>query len=184
MLRRMAIVPTIPTLETTHLRLRPFTLDDAPYIFTLLNEPSFVHNIGDRGVRELDDARAYIHDGPLTMYAEHGLGLCLVEQRSDGEPVGMCGLLVRPTLDLPDLGYAFSPAYWGRGYATEACRALLTWAKRAHGLTQVLAIVKPSNAGSIRVLEKLGFVRDGQRELGPGDVVIVFAYDDAQRPWP
>lgn len=162
--------------ETARLRLRPLTLDDAPYVLGLLNEPSFIQHIGDKGARDLDGARKYLAEGPLAMYAEHGLGLWLVEERASGAPIGMCGLLQRPTLPEPDLGYAFTPAYWGRGYALEACRATLAWGRETKGLARILAIVSPGNAASIAVLRKLGMVEEGRREMRPGDEVLVFAW--------
>lgn len=162
--------------ETARLRLRPLTLDDAPFVLGLLNEPSFLEHIGDKGARDLDGARRYLAEGPLAMYAAHGLGLWLVEEKKSGAPIGLCGLLQRPTLPEPDLGYAFKPASWGQGYALEACRATLAWGREAKGLTRILAIVSPGNAASIRVLEKLGMVDEGLRELTAGDPVRVFAY--------
>lgn len=165
------------TLETPRLRLRPLALDDAPFILGLLNEPSFIEHIGDKGARDLDGARRYLAEGPLAMYATHGLGLLLVESRATGEPLGMCGLLQRPTLPDPDLGYAFKPAHWGQGYALEACRAALAWARAERGLGRVLAIVSPGNAASIKVLRRLGMVEEGRRALTPGaDEVLVFAW--------
>lgn len=162
--------------ETARLRLRPLTLDDAPFILGLLNEPSFIAHIGDKGARDLDGARRYLAEGPLAMYAAHGFGLWLVEDKAGGAPLGMCGLLQRPTLPEPDLGYAFVPAAWGRGYATEACRATLAWGREAKGLRRILAIVSPGNAASIAVLEKLGMRSEGRRELAPGNEVLVYAW--------
>lgn len=162
--------------ETARLRLRPLTLDDAPFILGLLNEPSFLEQIGDKGARDLDGARRYLAEGPLAMYAAHGLGLWLVETKAEGAPLGMCGLLQRPTLPAPDLGYAFVPAAWGRGYATEACRATLDWGREAKGLSRILAIVKPGNQASIAVLARIGMALVDRRELAPGDEVLVYAW--------
>jgi ribosomal-protein-alanine N-acetyltransferase len=168
--------------ETARLRLRPLTLDDAPYILGLLNEPSFLQHIGDKGARDLDGARRYLSEGPLAMYAAHGLGLWLVEERSSGSPIGMCGLLQRPTLPEPDLGYAFTPAFWGQGYALEACRATLAWGRELRGFDRILAIVSPANAASIAVLRKLGMVEEGRRRLTPeADEVLVFASSQPPR---
>ena len=139
--------------ETARLRLRLLSLDDAPFILRLINEPSFLEHIGDKGVRDLEGARAYLADGPMASYARHGHGLMAVAVKETGEPIGMCGLLKREHLDHPDLGYAFLPEAWGLGYAFEAARAVLEDAK----LDRVLALVSPGNGPSIRLLEKLGF---------------------------
>jgi RimJ/RimL family protein N-acetyltransferase len=144
------------------------TPEDAPFLRALLNEPSFLRYIGDRGVRTDDDARAYVADGPAASYAEHGFGLYLVTLRADGTPIGICGLLRRPTLDAADLGYAFLPAHWSRGYARESASAVVAHARRDLGLDRLLAITSPDNDPSIRVLEALGFRFDRLTRLGEG----------------
>jgi len=153
-------------IETDRLRLRRFTLDDAPFVLALVNDPSFKQFIGDKGVRTEDDARAYLQSGPLASYAQFGFGLFLVERKSDGAHVGMCGLLKRPTLEDVDVGYAFLPAFWHQGYAREAVAATLAYGTRAFGLTRIVAITTPENAASIRVLIDLGFVLKGLAQTG------------------
>jgi [ribosomal protein S5]-alanine N-acetyltransferase len=142
--------------ETPRLLIRRLDATDAPLILRLLNEPSFLENIGDRGVRSLDDARTYLAKGPFASYAEHGFGLSHVSLKAGGEGIGMCGLLKRDWLDAPDLGFAFFPEFWSKGYAYESSVGVIEWGRRTLGITRVVGIVKPGNAGSIRVLEKLG----------------------------
>src|SRR5205809_1402527 len=103
-------------LETDRLQLRLLSVDDAEFILRLLNEPSFIQNIGDRGVRTLDDARAYITNGPIASYEKHGFGLLLVQLKTTGTPIGICGLLKRDALPEPDIGYALLPEFWSNGY--------------------------------------------------------------------
>lgn len=150
---------------TERLRLRRLTVEDAPFMVELLNEPSFLENIGDKGVRTLEEAREYLRTGPLASYEQHGFGLLLVTWQ--GTPIGMCGLLKREGLDAPDIGYAFSPRYWSQGYAIEAATAVLRYAQETLRLNRLLAITKPENQASIRVLEKLGFTFSGMVKL-PG----------------
>jgi ribosomal-protein-alanine N-acetyltransferase len=145
------------TLQTDRLRIRELTLADAPFMLVLLNEPSFIHNIGDRGVRTLEDARRYLESGPLASYARHGFGLCLVEFRDPAEPIGICGVLKRDELPDPDIGFAFLPAFWSKGYAYESAAAVMSDARDTLRLSRLLAIVNPTNTGSIRLLERLGF---------------------------
>lgn len=145
------------TLQTARLELRPLAESEAEFILSLLNEPSFLENIGDRGVRTLDDAREWIQRAPMASYERFGFGLLLVSLRESGTPIGICGLLKRETLDDPDIGYALLPAYWGQGYALEAAMAITTDAWERFGLQRIAAIAKPENRASIRVLEKLGF---------------------------
>ena len=145
-------------LETRRLTLRLIAAEDAAFILKLLNEPSFLRFIGDRGVRNLDDARAYIEKGPITSYERHGLGLWLVQLREGGTPIGMCGLLKRDNLDDIDIGFAYLPEYWGQGYGYEAAAAVMDHGRRVLGIPRIVAIVSPDNAGSIRLLEKIGLM--------------------------
>lgn len=143
-------------LETKRLRLRRLTATDDAFILQLLNEPSFIANIGDRGVRTLVDARRYLTDGPIASYRKHGYGLYGVELKASGEPIGICGLVRRDYLEDADVGFAFLPQFWLRGYAFESAAAVKAFAFDTLGLRRVLAITSPDNAGSIRVLEKIG----------------------------
>ena len=143
-------------IETGRLALRRLTLEDAPFILELVNQPSWLRFIGDKGVRTLEDARDYLRKGPLDMYARLGFGLLRVALR-DGPPIGLCGLIKRDTLPDPDLGFAFLPGYWRQGYAVEAARAVLERGATALGLRRVVAITSLDNAASIRLLEKVGF---------------------------
>jgi len=144
-------------LETTRLALRRLSLDDAEFILGLLNEPSFLLYIGDKGVRTTADACRYISTGPLASYERFGFGLLLVELKAERAPIGICGLLKRDWLDHPDLGFAFLPRYWSKGYGFESASAVLGHAREILGLKRVLAITSPDNAASIRLLAKLRF---------------------------
>jgi [ribosomal protein S5]-alanine N-acetyltransferase len=156
-------------LETPRLRLRRITAGDAAFMLRLLNEPSFLQNIGDRHVRTLDDACTYIAKGPQASYEMHGFGLYLMELRETGAPIGICGLLKRESLPDADVGYALTPEFWSRGLASEAVAAVLAHAVGALALKRVLAVVNPSNAASMRVLEKQGFRRRGTIQMTPAE---------------
>ncbi|MYN09037.1 GNAT family N-acetyltransferase [Pseudoduganella aquatica] len=143
-------------LETERLQLRTVSPDDAPFYLELVNEPSWIRFIGDRGIRTLDAARAAILDGPVAMYERLGYSLYLVQRRSDGAALGMCGLIKRDVLPDTDIGYAISPRYWGQGYAYEAAAAVVAHARGPLGLARLMAITSPDNAASIQLLGKLG----------------------------
>jgi RimJ/RimL family protein N-acetyltransferase len=164
-------------IVTDRLVVRPFTLDDAGFVLELLNDPSFLQHIGDKGVRTLEDARAYIESGPRASYARHGFGLCAVEPRGGGEALGMCGLLKRDALEHPDVGFAFLPRFRSKGYAFEAAAGVLAHARSALGLRRILAITSPGNTASIELLGRLGFRFERRQFLSPGDEVNVFASD-------
>ena len=129
---------------------------DAAFILDLLNQPSFIRNIADRGVRSLADATRYIETGPLAMYAQHGIALFRTELKDTREPIGLCGILKREWLGDVDVGFAFLPQYWSKGYAFESAAAVIAWGREHKGLTRIVAITAPTNTGSQRVLEKLG----------------------------
>lgn len=147
---------TLAVLETLRLSLRRLTLADAPFMLELLNDPSFIRHIGDKGVRSIEGAEAYLRDGPLASYQQFGFGLMLVRLKDEETPIGICGLIKRETLQDVDVGFAYLPAFRGQGYAIEATRAVLAYGKRQFGLSRIVAIVAPGNASSIRVLEKAG----------------------------
>lgn len=145
-------------LETERLLIRPFERGDAPFILRLLNEPSFIEHIADKGVRTIEQAEAYLQSGPMASQELNGHGLWAVLRKEDGALMGMCGLIKRPTFTEIDLGYAYLPEFWGQGYALEAAHACLDWGRRKLGLDRCIALVSPKNGPSIRLLEKLGFL--------------------------
>ncbi len=153
-------------LDTGRLELHPFTEGDADFVLRLLNEPSFLRYIGDRGVHDLESARRYIADGPVASYASHGHGLMRVVRKSDGEALGMCGVLKRDTLPDADIGFSFFPAYWSQGYALESARAVMRHARDVLGVGRILAITSKDNEPSMRLLGKLGFRFDGMILMG------------------
>jgi RimJ/RimL family protein N-acetyltransferase len=197
---------SVTVIETERLALRELTADDAAFIVELLNDPSFLRYIGDRGVRTIDDARRYIETGPRASYAQHGFGLYLVERRAGrlkpaptkesepaptkesepapteasepaptgeageprGEAMGICGLLKREALPDADVGFAFLPRFWRRGYALESASAVLARGREVHGLSRVLAITSPDNEASIALLARLGFTFERRARLSEG----------------
>jgi RimJ/RimL family protein N-acetyltransferase len=140
---------------TARLRLRTITEGDAAFYLELVTDPAFIAHIGDRGIRSVEQARRAIGAGPLAMQEARGHSIYLVELKDSGRPIGMSGLIKRDNLDDVDIGYAFLPAWRGRGYAFEAGAAVLAYAPTI-GLTRVVAITSPDNAASNGLLRKLG----------------------------
>lgn len=167
-------------LETARLTICHLSLDDAPFILDLLNQPSFLQYIGDRGVRTLEDARNYIRKGPISSYERFGFGLFLVKLKDGDVPAGICGLLKRDTLPDVDIGFAFLPQFWSQGYAYESAAAVMAHGKDTLGLKRIVAITQPDNAGSIKLLEKLGLRFERMIRLAEDDVELkLFAWEDA-----
>ncbi|MCB1041733.1 MAG: GNAT family N-acetyltransferase [Acidobacteria bacterium] len=152
--------------------MRELTMDDRPFIVSLLNQSSFLQFIGDKGVRNLEDARNYLNNGPIASYQKYGFGLWLVVDRVSNERLGMCGLLKRDTLEHPDLGYAFLESAWGKGYALEAAKASLTYGFKNLNIPMIVAITQPDNEASIRVLERCGMSFEKTIPPQPGDVAL------------
>jgi len=147
--------------ETKHLVIRHFELSDAEYVLKQLNEASFIQFIADKQVRNIADAEKYLTDGPMASYHKFGFGLNMVLLKSSGVPIGMCGLVKRAELEHPDLGYAFLPTYWGKGYASESGEAILINAANIHKQSVVLAVTLPNNHASNCLLKRIGFTQKG-----------------------
>jgi len=172
-------------LETDRLILRFLTTDDAEFVLRLVNDPSFIENIGDRGIRSLEQATNYLLDGPISSYRHHGHGPYMVVLKSVQAPIGLCGLLKRVKFDDADLGYALLPEYWRQGYALEAASAVLDYAYDSLKLPRTLGLVSPDNTPSISLLEKLGFEFSELRQMkvdGPPTAVYVHTPDRGRAP--
>lgn len=144
-------------IETDRLELCEFTVDDAPFILTLLNTPKWLAFIGDRGVHNLDGAQRYVQERLISSYMKFGFGLYLTRLKAEGTRIGMCGLVKREHLDDVDIGFAFMPEYEKSGYAAEAAGATLAYARDKLKLKRVVAISMKDNERSVRLLRKLGF---------------------------
>jgi RimJ/RimL family protein N-acetyltransferase len=145
-------------IQTERLSIRLMSLEDSAFILRLLNEPSWIQYIGDKGVRTEDDAKNYIQTGPIQMYKDYGFGLYVVTIKETGIPIGISGLIKRPSLVHVDLGFAFLPEYTGKGYAFESAQAVLQYGKETFLLDKIVAFTTIDNTNSQKVLLKLGFV--------------------------
>lgn len=156
-------------LETARLFLREATAADARFLLGLLNEPAWLEHIGDRNVHTLEAAREYIATRFVTSYRANGFGFYVMELKADGAPIGLCGLAKRDFLADVDIGYAVRAPWWGQGYALEATRAVLEWARGGLKLPRVVAIVSSGNTRSTRLLEKIGLRFERQIKHPPDD---------------
>lgn len=143
-------------LTTERLELRQYTLNDAPFVLELLNTPDWMANIGDRGIRTIEDAENYIEEKYLTQYAELGFGSYVSLLKGTDTIVGTCGLYKRPDLDHCDIGFALLPKYEKKGYAYESANALMHYARTELGMATIYGITLPTNTASRNLLKKLG----------------------------
>jgi RimJ/RimL family protein N-acetyltransferase len=162
--------------ETARLLLSEFDEADTAFILELVNSEGWLKYIGDRQIKTCEAAMAYITNGPRKSYEKHGFGLYAVRLKDTGIPIGMCGLIRRDTLDAPDIGFAFLPAFAGMGYAFEAAAHTLQHAREVLMLERILAVTLPSNERSIHLLEKLGLKNEVTISFsGSSDELLLYA---------
>lgn len=173
----MAQTPVaMPTIETQRLRLFDLSIEDAPLMLAIWNDPDFILHVGDRGIRTEADARAAMVDGALKLFRDFGYGPYRMSLRSTGDAIGICGLFRRKGLDDTDIGYAVLPEYCGQGFAFEAAQAVIAYARDTLGLDRLTAIVSPNNVASINLTEKLGLRYERSiRMPGTDETVSIYA---------
>ncbi|WP_423051728.1 GNAT family N-acetyltransferase [Undibacterium sp. SXout7W] len=137
--------------------MRCINIKDAGFYLKMVNEPSWIKNIGDRGIHDVQQAEAALLNGPIASQHKNGFSLYIVERKEDSVAMGICGLIKRDYLETADIGYAFLPEYWGRGYALEAAQSVLHYAREELGMTSIAAMTFPDNLSSQHLLRKLGF---------------------------
>lgn len=130
-------------------------------------------------MRSLGDARQYILNGPIASYQKHGFGLYLVTLMSDDTPIGMCGLLKRAALKDVDIGFAFLPEFWNKGYALEAATVVMIYGKDVLKLPRIVAITNKDNHASAKLLNRIGLRFDRLIALdGDRDETRLFIPED------
>ncbi len=154
-------------LETERLLLRQITPDDAHFILELMNDPTYIRFIGDKGVKTIDDAVQYISKIVIDSYQQNGYGLWLVALKETLISIGICGLIKRDIFEDVDLGYAFLADHRGKGYASEAAAAVLGYGMGVLGFARILGVTVPENTASIHVLEKMGMTFEHMVKLQP-----------------
>jgi len=168
--------------ETRRLRLRLLARQDSAFILELLTDPAFLENVGDRGVHDLASAARYIEEGPATSYARHGFGMWVVEDKVSARALGLCGLLRRDSHPDVELGFAMLPVGRSQGYAAEAAAAATRLGIEQFALERIVAITHPDNAGSIRILERLGFRFERLVRYTAAGESRLFVFDSAPAP--
>ena len=166
---------TIWLMETERLRLRGVTVDDAELMLAVWNDPAFIRNVADRGIRTVADARDAIASGAQKLFEEFGYGPYCLSLKPTGTMIGICGLFKRENLDVPDIGFAVLPDYCGKGYAGEAASAVVDYARCELGIRKLAAIVSPTNVPSVGLIEKIGLSFDRMITM-PGEDQAICLY--------
>jgi len=164
-----------PILQTSRLRLRPFTEADVAALHALMQDQDVMRYVGDRRVPTLQEAWRAVA-GWIGHWALRGYGMWAIEERASGDVVGRAGLINPADWPGPEVGYLLGRAWWGRGYATEAARAALDWGFATVGFDRLISLIDPDNEASIAVAGRLGETLDGETELW-GNRVLIYAID-------
>ena len=152
----------IPTLHTERLALRAFRASDLDAFAAMQANAEVRRFLGSGNL--LSRAETWgLMERVLGQWRLRGYGMFAIE--ADGRCAGWAGILHPLEWPEPELGYALDQPFWGRGLATEAARAARDWAFATHGFARLASFIRPDNARSIRVAEKLGAVREGSVEL-------------------
>lgn len=172
---------TIPVLETDRLVLREHRLEDFPVLFEMWSDPVVTRLIGGKPRPKEEVWLKFLRVAGL--WAHLGYGYWIVEERSSGATLGEIGFAdfkrdLFPSIEgEPELGYAFAAAAHGKGYASEAARAVVAWGDHHFSTDDRMScIISPENASSLRIAEKCGF-RETARSAYHGDDVIILHRD-------
>lgn len=144
-------------LTTKRLFLDLATKKDAPFLFQLMNDPSYIKNIGDRNIKTFTDAKTYITEKYIKSYKDNGYSYYVIKLKDNLEPIGICGLINRQEMKFIDIGYALLPKFTNKGFAFEATKALHDFAQNTLKINDIVAIIDPENLKSRALIEKLGF---------------------------
>lgn len=146
--------------ETERLVLRAMTVEDADAFFALNSHPEVMRYTGEPPIGSVEESRRAIAEYPD--FDTVGFGRWAAVLKESGAMIGFCGLKHLADLDEVDIGFRFLPEYWGQGLATEAALATLGFGFGTIGLERIIGLVMPENGASVRVLEKIGMVEDGE----------------------
>ena len=176
----------LPTIETARLRLRWLVPEDAPALLAVFGDPAVCRYWSRPPLADLAEGAALQRE-IAELFAERSLFQWGIAERDGDAVVGTCTLAALSAEHRrAELGFAIARGAWGRGYASEAVAALLAYAFDALALHRVEADVDPRNDSSIRVLERMGFRREGcQRERYhlAGEVQDALLYGLLRREW-
>ncbi len=158
-------------LETERLLMRPITDDDFDAVAALYGDADVMRFIGLRGPmtrEQTKDRLAFMVDH----WRQHGFGMWALRLKDGGEFVGRCGLRYMDNTTEIELGYTLAKAYWGKGLATEASRAVVRHAFEVLKLGRLVAIADPANMASVNVMKKLGMTFERTGHFYGSDCVL------------
>jgi RimJ/RimL family protein N-acetyltransferase len=169
-----------PLIITDRLLLRKFTLEDAPFILELVNDPDWLKFIGDRNIHNEEEAKNYIVNSFFMSYQTYGFGPYLVALKDTEQAIGLSCLIKRDALENVDIGFAFLKKYRGNGFALEALKATKKFAHATLHIGTLLAITNTDNEASMKLLKRLDFRIDKKIQL-PGEKEEVYLFVESDK---
>lgn len=164
---------THPIFETERLILKPTGVEDAEFIFQLVNSPKWIQYIGDRNVNSIEEAATYIQNRMLPQLERLGFSNYTLIRKSDQAKMGTCGIYSRDGMQDLDIGFAFLPQFEKQGFAYEAASKLVMEAKQTFHLKSLTAFTTKDNFSSQNLLEKLGMKNAGFIRIPNDDEELV-----------
>jgi len=143
-------------METERLFLKPITIADADLILPMYNSPHFIEFIGDKNVKNFEDAENYISEKFLPQLEKSGYGNYVIVTKSDQQKIGAVGIFNRDGLEVQDIGFSFLPEFEGKGYGFEAASKLMETGFTKFGIQKISAITTEDNISSQKLIVKLG----------------------------
>lgn len=164
-------------LESERLIIREAKVSDAPFYFELFNDPDWIENINDKGLKTVEETEIYLKDILLKNLNLGGLGFYTVILKETNQPIGCSSALQRDKLEYIDIGYGFLPKGRGKGYAFEASQLIIEYVKTTFKQEKVYAFTMSKNKASQNLLKKLGFIYIGMQTIFEGEKDCVYEYN-------
>ncbi|MFZ3580190.1 GNAT family N-acetyltransferase [Virgibacillus sp. DJP39] len=161
-------------IETERLFFRQYTDSDFEFLSSLLSDPEMVRFIGNGKTREKEETENFLEWIYSTYKKGKGMGLMVLVNKENGSPVGHAGLVPQTIDGISELevGYWISRNHWGKGYATEAAKALIDYGINFLDKKRFIALIQPGNLASKKVAKKLDMSAEKQIVLGGQKVEI------------
>lgn len=143
-------------MDSERCKIKEMGPDDLNRLYDLYSDKricEYTEDLFDNRMKELQ----YIKDYAKNMYGFYGFGTWLIEDKFSGNLIGRVGFNFRPGFEDPELGFVIDPKLWRHGYAYETCMRVIQYGKEELGFKRIHAFVRPENAASVALLEKLGF---------------------------
>lgn len=160
----------MPEIETSRLRLRMFTPDDLDALSHITGDAEVMKYLGTSGPRTREKTSNTI-DAILRHWNQHGFGIWALDHLADRRLIGWCGLQMLEKTPEVEVAYLLAQAYWNQGLASEAASAAIEYGLNELKLDRIVAIARPENVGSYRVMEKVGMRYERDAHFYNVDVV-------------